>query len=299
MSKPRQRFLILSIIALVLVSAFFFGYIIHRRHVKRNSAPVIMCASDELRISVTAPKEDLLIGVTAMDAEDGDLTSKIVIESISQFTEPGKCTITYAVFDSGNKVSTVSRTLYYTDYHPPRFILTSDLTYASGTTLKLKDCIKAIDCIDGNISNRISWTEVDADEVGSMDSKEVEFSVINSRGDAATFRATIVVTERSSPNTPEIRLGLPDDGDSPYPYQYLIYVRRGEMIDPLDYVKTIRLSGTDYTAAEFRKAFGNGAISADFDPAKDELELGVNTIVIFCEYEGHIGSTTLYVIVEE
>lgn len=296
MSKPRQRFLILSIITLVLVSAFFFGYIIHRRHVKRNSAPVIMCASDELRISVTAPKEDLLIGVTAMDAEDGDLTSKIVIESISQFTEPGKCTITYAVFDSGHKVSTASRTLYYTDYHSPRFKLRTDLTYPVGTTVKPLASIEAEDCIDGSLTNRISMTVVDEGEMSSMDSKEVEFRVINSRGDVAVFRANIVVQERTSPNTPEIKLGLPEDG--PNDYQYLVYIREGEEFDPMEYVKLIRLMNSDYTAEEFTAQFGAENLSCSFDPEKDSLKVGTNAIVFYCEHEGHIGSTTLYVIVE-
>lgn len=296
MSKPRQRFLILSIIALVVVSACFFGYIIYRRHTKRNAAPVIMCASDELRISVSAPKEDLLIGVTAMDAEDGDLTSKIVIEKITPFTEPGKCTIVYAVFDSGNKVSTVSRTLYYTDYHSPRFKLTSDLTYPVGTTVKPLSSIEANDCIDGDLTKWISMTVIDTDDMSSMDSKEVEFRVINSRGDVATFRANIVVQERTSPNIPEIKLGMPEDG--PGEYQYLVYLREGEDFDPMDYVKLIRLMNRDYTPDEFIAEFGEQSLTTDFDPAEDTLEVGTNKIVFYCEHEGHIGSTTLYVIVE-
>lgn len=297
MSKPRQRFLILSIIALVVVSACFFGYILHRRHMKRNAAPVIMCASKVLRVSVDASTEDLLVGVTAMDAEDGDLTDKIVIESISQFTEPGKCAITYAVCDSGKKVSSVSRTLYYSDYHPPRFSLKSDLTYPVGTTAKPLASIKAYDSIDGDITRWISMTVVDEGDMSSMDSKEVEFRVINSRGDVATFRANVVVQERMAPSTPEIMLGLP--GSAGDDYEYLVYLKTGEAFDPMDYVKRIRLLGTDYTLEEFIAKFGENSVSTDFDAENGKLPVGTSTVVFYCEHEGHIGSTTLYIIVEK
>ena len=93
MSKPRERFLIISIALLVAVAAGFFAYLMHRKAVTKNTAPVITCATDELHVSVNATEKDLLMGVTAMDAEDGDLTDSIIIESISQFVEKGTCTI--------------------------------------------------------------------------------------------------------------------------------------------------------------------------------------------------------------
>ena len=297
MSKPRERLLIISIVALVVAAAGFFGYYLLSRYAKKNVTPVIICASDELRVSVDAPKEDLLIGVTAMDVEDGDLTSSIVIESISQFVEKGKCTITYAVCDSGNRVATVPRTLYYTDYYSPRFRLTGDLIYPAGTSVKPLASIKAFDCLEGDISNRISMTAVDTEEIASADSREVEFRVMNSRGDVSTFRANIVIQEKASPNTPEIRLGLPEDGENEF--QYLIYVKAGERVDPFDYIKQIRLMNVDYTLEEFIERFGSSGISADFDPDTQRLSNGLNIISIYCEHEGHVGSTTLYVIVED
>ena len=135
MSKQRERFLIISIAALVVVTAAFLAYLIYNRSVRRNAAPVITCTPDTISVSVNAQPRELLRGVTASDPEDGDLTSSVIIESISQFVEKGKCTITYAVFDSRNRVATASRTLYYTDYHSPRFELTGDLIYQSGTAV--------------------------------------------------------------------------------------------------------------------------------------------------------------------
>ncbi len=283
MNKARERFLIISIVVLVIFTAGFFAYRLYRKHIKRNAAPLISCASDEMRISVATPREDLLIGVTAMDAEDGDLTDKIVIESISKFVEKGKCTITYAVCDSGNKVSTASRTIYYTDYHSPRFSLLSDFVYSVGSVVNPLSRIRAYDCIDGDITNRISMTTVDSGEFSSGDAHEVEFRVINSFGDVATFRANIVVEERVSPNVPVITLS-----------QYLIYIDRDELIDPLDYVEGIYLLRESYTIDEY----GRDNLIADtsgFDPSTP----GLYEIPIYLEVNNYLGSTTLYVIVED
>ena len=50
-----------------------------------NSAPIITIKDEILTVSVKDKEKALLKGVSASDAEDGDLTSKIVIEITSQF----------------------------------------------------------------------------------------------------------------------------------------------------------------------------------------------------------------------
>ncbi|MBR6007201.1 MAG: hypothetical protein IK064_06185, partial [Clostridia bacterium] len=70
-------------------------------------------------------------------------------------------------------------------------------------------------------------------------------------------------------------------------------------VDPFDYIKQIRLMNVDYTLEEFIERFGSSGISADFDPDTQRLSNGLNIISIYCEHEGHVGSTTLYVIVED
>ena len=42
-------------------------------------------------------------GITASDAEDGDLTDQIVAGSFSRFISDGVCSLTYVVFDSANR----------------------------------------------------------------------------------------------------------------------------------------------------------------------------------------------------
>lgn len=196
---------------------------------KDDAAPVIVCSSSEIHVSVDASEEELLFGVTAMDAEDGDITSSVVIESISSFVEPGKSIITYAAFDSHNHVATASRTLYYTDYHSPRFRITDSLQFLSGTVINPLLYITAEDCIDGDISNKISMTLLESgDYISAIGVHPVEFRVTNSLGDVSSLQTEIVVYERSSYNAPSIVLS-----------DYLVYTEPGERINPIDYVREI------------------------------------------------------------
>ena len=96
MSGSRSKLPIAALAALLLATAGFFTYLLREAAAKDDAAPVIVCSSSEIHVSVDASEEELLFGVTAMDAEDGDITSSVVIESISSFVEPGKSIITYA-----------------------------------------------------------------------------------------------------------------------------------------------------------------------------------------------------------
>ena len=67
-------------------------------------------------------EERLLEGVTAYDGKDGDLTSKVFVESISNFVEPGVSNVTYVVYDADRHAAKASRKVVYLDYTPPRFV---------------------------------------------------------------------------------------------------------------------------------------------------------------------------------
>ena len=186
MSGSRSKLPIAALAALLLATAGFFTYLLREAAAKDDAAPVIVCSSSEIHVSVDASEEELLFGVTAMDAEDGDITSSVVIESISSFVEPGKSIITYAAFDSHNHVATASRTLYYTDYHSPRFRITDSLQFLSGTVINPLLYITAEDCIDGDISNKISMTLLESgDYISAIGVHPVEFRVTNKIGRAS------------------------------------------------------------------------------------------------------------------
>ena len=283
MSKPREKLLILSLIALIVVSAAFLAYLIYIGRARANLAPVVLLDSSEIRVSVNATEEELLRGVTAIDPEDGDLSASLVVENISPFIGKNRCTITYAAFDSANKVGTASRTLYYTDYHSPRFELLSDFIYASGEVVKPFDSIRAFDCIDGDITNRISMSWVDEASYTGGGAGQVRFRVINSRGDVSTLVVNVVTDERLSQSTPEIELS-----------NYITYVKTGESVSPLDFVKSVTVLRKEYTR------IGYGAEKFYFDDrAFDKTKPGVYRIPIYCENGDQLGRTVLTVVVEE
>lgn len=279
MSRQREKLLILTIMALVIASIAFLSYRMLMKMRSRNEAPMITCASDELRVSVKATSEDLLTGVTAMDAEDGDITSSVMVGSISSFYEKGKCEITYVVFDSGNKSATMKRTLYYTDYHSPRFSLTDDLIFQTGEAVAPLKSFSAYDCIDGNITNRISMTWLDTEAAA----RAAEFRVINSYGDVSSIIVNISTQEKSSQSTPVIKLK-----------SYLEYIEPGEMINPLDYIVSITVGRNVYSVGEY----GTDNIYYDMSQFDGSVP-GVYRIGIYCENAEHIGETELLVVVED
>ena len=113
--------------------------------------PEITCDSDTLSISVESEDSELLKGVKAEDNRDGDLTDSVRVSSMSNFTEPGKRTITYAVFDKANNAATMERTLEYTDYTSPKITLTEPLRFdiSDMEDASLTEHMKAEDCLTG------------------------------------------------------------------------------------------------------------------------------------------------------
>ena len=284
MSGSRSKLPIAALAALLLATAGFFTYLLREAAAKDDAAPVIVCSSSEIHVSVDASEEELLFGVTAMDAEDGDITSSVVIESISSFVEPGKSIITYAAFDSHNHVATASRTLYYTDYHSPRFRITDSLQFLSGTVINPLLYITAEDCIDGDISNKISMTLLESgDYISAIGVHPVEFRVTNSLGDVSSLQTEIVVYERSSYNAPSIVLS-----------DYLVYTEPGERINPIDYVREIAFLRESYTVEQY------GAENLVIDDSELNIaKPGIYKVTIYCERGDATGSATLLVAVTD
>ena len=285
MNRNTKILLTVSAALLFAASLAFFLYLLFDEVRNADSPPVISLTSDEIHVGVNASREELLIGVSAMDAEDGDLTDRVLIESKSQFVDKGKSIITYAVFDSANHAATASRTLYFTDYTSPRFEIKDRLEFSYTSAINPLGFIRAYDCIDGDISGKVSMTLVDSNDfLTSIGTHLVEFRVINSFGDAASFQTEIVVNDRTNTEqrmTPSITLS-----------DYLVYIERGDLITPLDYLKGITVYGQSYTPEQY----GYENIQVDvsgFDPTVT----GLQKIVFYTEYETYIGSADLLVYV--
>lgn len=218
----KLAFVILFIVCTVLFVTFF---VIEKLNTD-NSVPVITVPAEELRLSVKCTEEDLLKGVAAYDEKDGDLTSRVIVESVSRFTEPGVSKVTYAVCDSNNHVSSRSVVLRYTDYTPPRITMKRSLCYGLHDQVNVAAVISAEDVFDGNLKKEIQLSSPDFVS-GMLGVFTVTVSVTNSKGDDIVYDLPLYV-EDTEQNAPSIVLT-----------EYLIYIRKGETVDPMKYVASV------------------------------------------------------------
>lgn len=90
-------------IVLIAVCAYFFLSI-------DRTAPVISFVESDVKYSESMSDEELLLGVTARDDMDGDVTATLLVEKVTQ-TADGRVIVTYAAMDESNNVAKLSRTL--------------------------------------------------------------------------------------------------------------------------------------------------------------------------------------------
>ena len=77
---------VLRVVTLILfvVTVGLFGiFYLNDKKTTDNTIPEIKIEGDMIEVGIDATDEDLLKGVTASDGKDGDITAKVVVESIS------------------------------------------------------------------------------------------------------------------------------------------------------------------------------------------------------------------------
>lgn len=194
--------------------------------------PTISCQTDSLELSVKDPREALLQGLTAQDAQDGDLTGKILVASESYFIKKGVLDVEYVVFDSHQNSDTLTRRVCYTDYESPKFSLGAPLVFTRGQNIRFLEYITATDLLDGDISEDITVlaSELSNYTVGTY---PVLLQVSNSYGDTVQLELMVVVRDATPPDA------------TIYLSEYVTYVQAGESFDPYSLVKAvIRQDGT-------------------------------------------------------
>lgn len=223
-------------VAILFASVLVLYILLQIQQLNTDSTyPVLTVDSEMLYVSIDASAKELLSGVTAYDEKDGDLTDKIIVESISRFKEPGVAVIKYAVCDNDNHVSSVKRKLTYTNYAPPRFTLSDSLVFGVSQNINIRNILGAEDLIDGDISGKVIIT---ANEYASNVEGVFHISakVTNSKGDMITLQLPVYVEEQSL-SAPTVQL-----------HSYLAYVKCGEAFD----VDANLLSAYDAQGADLR-----------------------------------------------
>ncbi len=219
-----MRIMRISVIVLfILTLVVFFGAFVFQKENEDNTLPVIEMKSDFIEVSCDAKNKDFLKGIKATDEKDGDLTNEVIVESISRFIEPGVCEVKYAVCDSDNHVAHATRKVRFVDYKAPRFKLSDSLCFSLYETTNLASCIRAIDSIEGDISENLVITSPDYNSsIAGIFS--LELSVSNKKGDTSTLTLPLIMEDRSL-SAPVIKLK-----------DYLIYLDKNEKVDFEDYI---------------------------------------------------------------
>ena len=166
-----------------------------------NEAPVIHATDKTITVGDTF---DPMAGVTATDAEDGNLTTKIEVKKNDvDTTKAGKYEVTYKVTD--NQGATCTKTIAVT-VNPKMEVLNeaptidaADKTITVGDTFDPKAGVTAKDAEDGDLTNKIEVVKntVDTKKAGEY---EVTYKVTDS--DGATRTKTIKVTVKEKAPVP-------------------------------------------------------------------------------------------------
>ena len=161
-----------------------------------NAKPTISASDKTIEENASF---DPKTGVSASDAEDGDLTSKIQItENTVNNKVAGVYKVTYKVTDSANQ--SVTKTIKVTvKGNTAPVINATDKTILVGTTFDPKANVTATDAEDGNITNKIQVTTntVNTQTVGTY---KVIYSVTDSKGKTTTKEIKVVVNTKETAN---------------------------------------------------------------------------------------------------
>lgn len=262
----------------VVTLAAFIIFSVIEKITTDTTQPEITVDSEVLEISVKDKESVLLEGVSAEDKKDGDLTDKVIVESVSKFIEPGVCTVTYAVADSDKHVAKQTRTLRYTDYTAPEFYMKRALVYGVGEALDLRGAVGARDCIDGDISDKVTILATDYVE-NTAGVFTASLSVTNSMGDSIYLDVTVHV-EGNETMAPEIQLK-----------KTLIYIKKGETPVFEDYLGDVTVNGVLMKPSDIQLL-----ISTNFDPEQTGT---YNVHYYISTQDGYEGHSILTVVVEE
>ena len=173
----------------------------------KNEKPVIKGATNKT-IKV-GDKFDPISGVTAIDKEDGDLTSKIKVEGKVDTNKAGKYTLTYKVTDSANATTIVKRVITVEDktITPPPVENTKpvlngvvDKEIKVGDKFDPMSGVTAIDKEDGDLTSKIKVTgKVDTNKAGKY---TLTYKVTDSANATTTESRVITVVEDNTVTPP-------------------------------------------------------------------------------------------------
>ena len=209
--------------------------------------PEIICDVDTISVSVNSSDEQILSHVTAMDSKDGDLTDRVVIESVSPFVGENNAKIIFAVCDSDKNVAKLEKNIEYNDYCNPDFSFANQHVYYVGATkIDLLSGVTVNDVLDGDISNRIvvSDSKIDLSQPGVY---PVKYKVTTSKGVTSEIEVNAYVYASRL----KFNIELSD---------YLVYASSESPVNPEEYL------------VEYPEDYFNGRIRDNYDYSFDIID---------------------------
>ena len=217
-----MRAIKLILAALLAVTAVvYMGNGLFERLSGRNEGPRISCPEEVLEISIHDGREVLLAGVTAEDAQDGDLTDQVIVGGVSKLIGGKNAKVTCMVFDSDDNMASVVRQVRYTDYRRPVIQLEWPLVYESTKEAKLLRAVTVTDLLDGDLSD------------------QARVSTLWGTGDERVYSATIMVSNSMGDTaTVDVPVIIGTDGGSIRLRRQILYLRQGDSFDPMTQVRS-------------------------------------------------------------
>jgi len=291
----RQLRIILLAFFVVVAAVFGVSYI-REKLSNDEKAPVIHAETDTIEVPMTATDEDLLVGMTAQDNLDGDVTDTLRVVSRSKFVAKSTVIVNYAAFDNNNNVGVYSRKVIYTDYVSPRFHLIKPMRFITGSSATdFLENVTAEDCLDGNITRQVKISTGDRWAVSETAKEQVvDLQVTNSAGDTSELELVVRLEDFTTYNE-----------QSPALSEYLIYVKQGGSVDWQSLLTGVWNGGKIRALEETKYTSSNVVVK------QDNLDLntpGVYRVIYelydtydewYEEVYDYLGETTLFVVVEE
>lgn len=213
-------------ICLILTVILIILYIFVQRYVKQptqvHNGPEITFDTSHIVLNVRDKEEKLLEGVHAYDKEDGDISDRVIVESISAFDSNLRRRVNYYVFDNDDNVSKATRTLEYSDYTPPVFSIVGNLKGDSYSFDTITSKVRARSSVEGDISSKVVVKNVDL-----ADQRNIKVKLAAT--DSTNTTSYLDVIYHLEPDLPiEILLD-----------RYLVYAKKDEDIDYKSFIKLI------------------------------------------------------------
>ena len=271
-----------AIIMLTLTALSIGGVIaftVHQRAATGGASPEIRFDQEEISVQTDADDAVLLQGVTATDAEDGDVTESLMVESISRFVGKDTVNVTYVAYDSQNHVTHASRTAHFTDYHPPVFSMGAPMVFQAKNVGDLLVKVGAKDAIDGDISLKIHASFEDTSAaLSAIGVHDVELSVTNSLGDTARLLVPIRVVD-DPPHSESILLKT-----------YLVYLDKDSAFQPASYLvdagQAAQVGKKDNNRIEVKSGVDMskpGVYAVDYLQIKNDVTQAVTRLIVVVE----------------